>query len=115
MTVGRRLRSWRRYREVNKWVQGNAYPATVRRAYWSPSEYESDAGQLKLHGYVATVEEIANPTIDVASAPNVYSKDPRGPLPVTVAMFRITYERRDGAWIAPTLEPTQPRRRVGPR
>jgi hypothetical protein len=97
LTLAGALRDWRYKRDLDKWVKRNAYPDTVQRKYWTTSEYEEDAVRLKAHGYTVAAEEDAEPNIDVAPEPNIYSKDPRGPLPLRIPMFHVTYERRDRA------------------
>lgn len=97
MTLAGALRGWRYKRDLDKWAKRNAYPDTVQRKYWTPSEYEEDAVRLKAHGYTVVGEEDADPNIDVAPEPNIYSKDPRGPLPLRIPMFHVTYDRRDRA------------------
>ncbi len=95
MTLGRVLRDWRHKRELNQWAMRRAYPDTVRRKYWTPAEYQDDAARLKAHGYTVATEDDATSNIDVTPPSNVYSKDPQGSMPMSVAMFHVTYERHD--------------------
>lgn len=95
VTLGRALREWRHKRELGRWARRNAYPFTVRRTYWTPAEYEDDAAMLRALGYTVATEDVASPNIDVTPEPNVYSKDPQGSMPISIAMFHVTYERRD--------------------
>jgi hypothetical protein len=98
LTLGRALRDWRHKRDLERWARRNAYPDTVRRKYWTPAEYEDDAARLKAHGYTVATEDVAAPNIDVTPEPNIYSKDPQGSIPMSIAMFHVTYERRDRAY-----------------
>jgi hypothetical protein len=95
VTLGRALRDWRYRRDLRRWAGRNAYPKTITRKYWTPAEYEEDAARLKAHGYTVATEDVAAPNIDVTPEPNIYSKDPQGSMPMTIAMFHVTYERRD--------------------
>jgi len=94
VTLGRVLRDWRHKRELHRWATRHAYPDTVRRTYWTPDEYQDDAARLKAHGYTVATEDDVAPNIDVTPPTNVYSKDPQGSMPMRVAMFHVTYERR---------------------
>ena len=96
MTLGRALRDWRHKRDLDRWARRNAYPNTIRRTYWTSAEYDDDAARLKAHGYTVATEDAANPNIDVTPEPNVYSKDPQGSMPMSIAMFHVTYELQDG-------------------
>ena len=51
--------------------------------------------RLKAHGYTVATEDAADPNIDVTPEPNISSKDPQGSMPMSIAMFHVTYERRD--------------------
>jgi hypothetical protein len=93
VTLARALRDWRHKRELDRWARLNAYPKTVRRTYWTPAEYEDDAARLKGHGYTVATEDAADPNIDVTPESNIYSKDPQGSMPMSIAMFHVTYER----------------------
>jgi hypothetical protein len=97
LTLAGVLRDWRHRRDLDNWAKTNVYPGTVQRKYWTSSEYEVDAARLKACGYTVVAEEDANPNIDVAPEPNIYSKDPRGPLPLRIPMFHVTYKRREQA------------------
>ena len=82
------LRNWLWARDAHRYVARNAYPPTLRRAYWHEREYRSDRPRLEALGYCILSEEVNEPYVTPVGWPR--GQPPRRRVPV----YFVVYERR---------------------
>lgn len=64
------LRLWLWRRDARRMQARHEFPQSIRRAYWSAREYERDAAQLRVLGYVVASEEASDPYVNLPSVPS---------------------------------------------